>query len=131
MTENATRGALERDISWILGDGLSRVMDRLIESAQFLQGSVLVKEPCVAVGVEQGKRIVWEQVSAGEVDPKSEENVVARAQEMEDALVTFMETDFVGHLCLGTLDVAGLRNLYQESQNEESSPGDDNTSVGK
>ena len=74
-----------------------------------------MKEACVTAGVEQGKKIAWEQVSVEEVDPKSEENVVARTREMEDVLVTFMETDFVGYLYLGALDVVGLRNLFQES----------------
>ena len=42
----------------------------------------------VNAGVEQGKRIVWEQVSVGEVDPNSEEEVAAKTQEMEDAFTT-------------------------------------------
>ena len=111
LTENAAKGALEKDVSWILSDRLSRVVDRLIESSQFLQGLVLVKEACVAAGVEQGKKIVWEQVSAGEVDRKSEENVAVMTQEMEDAIVTFTKADFVSYLLLGALDVDGLRNL--------------------
>lgn len=90
-----------------------------------------MKEACVTTGVEQGKKIVWEQVSAGEVDRKSEESVAARTQEMEDSLVTFMEMDFTCHLLLGALDVAGIRDLCQESQNEAPSPDDHNTSVGK
>ena len=82
-----------------------------------------MKEACVVAVLEQGKRIVWDQVYTREVDPKSEENVVARTQEMEDALVTFTETNFVRHLHLGALDIVGLCNLYQESQSKESVPG--------
>lgn len=34
-----------------------------------------VQKACVDAGVEQGKRIIWEQVTTGESDPKAEENV--------------------------------------------------------
>ena len=52
VAENATRGALEKDISWILHDGVSRVVDKVIESPHFLQGLVHVWVACVAAGVE-------------------------------------------------------------------------------
>ena len=51
--------------------------------------------------------------------------------------MTFTETEFDGHLHLGAMDIAGLRNLCQESQSEEFVPGssfpssDDNTHVDK
>ena len=40
--ESAARGLLEKDILWILHDRLSRVVDRVIESPQSLQGLVHV-----------------------------------------------------------------------------------------
>ena len=32
VAKNATKGALEKDISWILSNGLSRVVEKVIES---------------------------------------------------------------------------------------------------
>lgn len=40
--ESTVRGLLEKYISWILHDGLSWVVDRVIERPQFLQGLVHV-----------------------------------------------------------------------------------------
>lgn len=50
--ESTTGGVLEKDISWIIRDGLNRVVDRVIESPQFFKGLVYVQEAYVAAGVE-------------------------------------------------------------------------------
>ena len=57
VRESAARGVLEKDISWILRDGLGWVLDRVIESPQFLEGLVHVQASYVAADVEQGKRV--------------------------------------------------------------------------
>lgn len=36
VTKSATKGALEKDVLWILSDGLSRVVDRVVNKWQFL-----------------------------------------------------------------------------------------------
>lgn len=55
--EGAVRRVLEKDILWILHDGLSQVVDRVIESLEFLQGLIHVQAACVAAGVEQVKEL--------------------------------------------------------------------------
>lgn len=52
VAENTTRGELEKDVSWIHNDGLSRVVDRVTEIPQVLQGLVQVRVACVAAGLE-------------------------------------------------------------------------------
>lgn len=42
VTKSSAKGVLENDVSWILNDELSRVVDRVVESPQFLQGLVHV-----------------------------------------------------------------------------------------
>ena len=42
VTEGTAKGALEKDVSWILSEGFERVVNRLIESPQFFQGLVHV-----------------------------------------------------------------------------------------
>lgn len=58
VVEKAAKGVLEKDVLWNLGDGFSRVVDRVIESPQFLHGLVQVRATCVVAGVDQGKRAV-------------------------------------------------------------------------
>lgn len=78
VVENAAKGVLDKDISWILSDGLSRVVDSVIESPQFLQGLVQVLATCVATGVEQGKRATKELVIVKEFNPEFEVDMATK-----------------------------------------------------
>lgn len=88
---------------------------------------VHLQKACAVVVVEQGKRIILVQVSVGEFDAKSEEDVASRTQEMEDTLVAFTETDFANHLHLASLDMAGLCSLCQEARSDGSCSGPNST----
>ena len=55
-----------------------------------------------------------------EFNPEMEVNVAAKTHEIEDAMVAFTETDFVGYLLLGNMELAGLHVLCQDAQNDES-----------
>ena len=120
-------------ISWDLSDELSRVVDRVIKIPQFLQGLVQVRAACVVTGVEQGKRDAKELVTAREFNPEVEVDEVTKIQEMEDVMASLTETDFACYLCLGSLDMVGIRDLCQDAQSDgsrpgpSSSPGDGNT----
>lgn len=116
--ESIARGLLEKDISWILHDRLSRVVDRVIKSPQFFQGLVHVQ----AASMEQGKRVTKELVVVGVFDPEAEVDVATKTLEMEDVMATFTETDFAGYLCLGNMDLARLRDLCQDAQSDGSGP---------
>ena len=120
--EITARGVLEKDIPWILHDGLYRIVDKVIESPHFLKGLVHVQATCMESGVEQGKGDLRELVVARKFDPKVEVDVATKTREMEDAIATFTDTDFVGYLHLGDIDLAGLCVLCQNTQSDESGP---------
>lgn len=50
--ESAARGVLEKDIAWVLCDGRCRIVDKLIESPEFLKGLMQVQVACLAAGME-------------------------------------------------------------------------------
>lgn len=60
---------------------------------------------------------------AGEFSLEVKVDVVTKVHEMEDALVAFTKTDYVGYLRLGDLDIVGLRDPCQDAQGDGSSPG--------
>lgn len=62
-------------------------------------------------------------MAARKFDPKVEVDVATNTREMEDAIATFTEIDFVGYLRLGDIDLAGLRVLCQNAKSDESGPG--------
>lgn len=65
--------------------------------------------------MEQGNRVAREQVVDMEFDLKTEVNVAAKTQDMENAIATFTETNFSSYLSLGNMDLARLRDLCQDA----------------
>lgn len=52
VKECAVMGVLEKDIAWILCDGLCQIVDKVVESSHFLKGLMYVHAACMAVGME-------------------------------------------------------------------------------
>ncbi|CAI9301355.1 unnamed protein product [Lactuca saligna] len=60
--EIARRKVVEEDLGWLLQKGIVRVVDKVVKSAEFSLGVRQIKMACVAIGVENGKQVILEQV---------------------------------------------------------------------
>lgn len=58
----------EDDLGWLLQKEIIHVVDKLVESYEFLMGVKRMKMACMAAGVENGKHEIREQVMAAGVD---------------------------------------------------------------
>ncbi|CAH1412212.1 unnamed protein product [Lactuca virosa] len=74
---------------------------------------------CVASGVENGKQVIREQVVAEKFVFREKDATLEHAQAMHAAIKSFMETEFASYLCLGELDIGGLRQICDDPESEE------------
>lgn len=58
LAEASIRRSLEKDLAWILQEGVIHMMDRVNESEEFSLGVWCLKAACVAAVIEGGKQAV-------------------------------------------------------------------------
>ncbi|CAI9298594.1 unnamed protein product [Lactuca saligna] len=100
-----SRGGLQS----MLEKGVVHVIKKVIESAELTSGIQGVREACKALGFEKGKQLSDYSTIAGEPEVPDHGCVVRRVEEVDDALSSLTEMDFVGLFRLGKLDCDGFR----------------------
>ena len=93
----------------MLEKGVVRVIDKVIESAEFASGIHGVHEACEALGFEKGKKLGGWSTIVSESGVQDHGCVARRAKEVDVALSSLAEKDFVGLFHLGKLDYDGFR----------------------
>ena len=97
------------------GEGVARVIYKVMESAKFASGVRGVRKACEALGFIKGKRLGGFSTSIGEPEVPDLGRVVRRAEEVDAALSSLVKKDFVGLFCLGKLDYDSFRQFYGRS----------------
>ncbi|CAI9287856.1 unnamed protein product [Lactuca saligna] len=88
----------------MLEEGVVRVTDKVIKSPEFASEVQGVREACKALGVEKGMQLGGCSTISSELEVPNPGHVARRAEEVDTALSSLVETDFVGLFRLGKLD---------------------------
>lgn len=88
----------------MLEKGVARVIDKVIESAEFANGIQGIHRACEALGFEKGKQQIGCSTISSEYEAPDPGRVARRAKDVDIAVMYLAETDFVGLLLLGELD---------------------------
>lgn len=87
----------------------------------------------VVASIETVKKRVWKQLATKDFDPTELDTTAQSAQAMHASIKVFLETDFISYLCLGELDLPGIRQICLDSPVGErpptSYPGDVGPSI--
>ncbi|CAI9270692.1 unnamed protein product [Lactuca saligna] len=120
LSQRIERKSTEDDLGWLLQKGIARVVDKVVECFEFVIGVNQMKRTCMVAGVENGKQEVREQVIAGKFVPGEAAATTKHIQAMHVVVKAFMEIDFASYLHLCELDMAGLWQLCDDSDAEDS-----------
>ncbi|CAI9275841.1 unnamed protein product [Lactuca saligna] len=95
----------------VLQKGVVRVVKKVIESSEFSKWVLDVREACEALGFEKRRLLSGCSASSGKSEVSDPDQVASRAKEVNTALTSFAETDFVGLFRLGELGYDGFRQF--------------------
>ncbi|CAI9272539.1 unnamed protein product [Lactuca saligna] len=99
-------------LQWVLHKGVVRVVDRVIESAEFAKGVQDVRDACEALRFEKQRLLSACSTYSSKSEVPDSDQVASRAKEVNTALTSFVKTDCRGLLHLGELDYDGFRQFY-------------------
>lgn len=102
---------MEKDLAWIILNGVIRRVERFIESDEFALGIRRLKATCVATGMEGGEQVVREQLVTRNFNLVEPSATSQLTQAMHASMKAFLDKDFASYLCLGELDKAGFHQL--------------------
>lgn len=69
LDREAELSRLRNDLDWLVKDGIVRIVDKVIELPDFLQGAGRIKNMCFAAGEESGREVLHKAVFVRAVDP--------------------------------------------------------------
>ena len=88
-----------------------RAIDRVIESTEFAEGVQGVCGACEVLVFEKGRQLGECSTSSDKSEVPIPGQVSSRAKEVNTALMSFVETNFVGLFRLWELDYDGFRQF--------------------
>lgn len=108
MRQKVELGKVTKDIKWVLRVGVVRIMDKLIEHAEFANGVHQIYHIYFVVGEELVCTGLKARIDVGNYNPKASDSCSSHICDMEQDIVDFVTLDCTSMLGLGHLDIAGL-----------------------
>ena len=87
------------------------VINRVIESAKFSKGIHGIRDAYEALGFEKGNQLSGCSIFSGKFEAPGPSHIMSRSKEVDIALTSLAETNFVGLLHLGELYYDGFRQF--------------------
>lgn len=82
---------MEKDLSWVLQEGVVRIDDQIIDSEEFSLGVRHLKARCMVAGIESGKQPVWKQLATRKFDPAEQGAAAQSVHAMHATIKAFLE----------------------------------------
>ncbi|CAI9303718.1 unnamed protein product [Lactuca saligna] len=106
-------GAVARgSLKWMLEKGVVHVIDKVIKSMEFASGIQGIHNAFEALVFEKGKQLGGCSTISGESEAPEPGCGVRRTEEVDTALSSLAETDFVGLFHPGELDYDSFRQFF-------------------
>lgn len=99
----------DRDL--LLCVGVVRIMEKLIEHAEFTGAVIRIRYTVFVVGEESECSRLKAKVDSGSYDPNVSNSRSSHSTSLNDARLAFTTMDHVSHVGLGNLDMEGMHQL--------------------
>ncbi|CAH1416079.1 unnamed protein product [Lactuca virosa] len=119
--KSALLGGFDRDIQWVMKDGLVGIVDHVLESLEFGYGVNRFCEACVAIGKALGMKEAKKLVGGGFGLAVVTDDGVDHEMVVEEALDAFASLDYMFVLGLEGLNVGKLKWIVQSRGGASSS----------
>ncbi|CAH1417950.1 unnamed protein product [Lactuca virosa] len=122
LDRKAELSQLGGNLDWLVKDGIVRIVDKVIELPNFLQGVGQINNMCFDAGEELGRELLRKEIVVRTFDPNVSSSTSSHTGEIVDAIDSFFTCDYASLMNLGSLDVSGLLRLCVDDDNGGASP---------